>query len=348
LPAAGLNYLAPMDMRGPPAGPPSPEPAAGKQSKESSVSNEVVPYSLLDLTVRMANEFRDLPSVGQGMTITIPTSNRALGFVEDVEDPPVENQANKENDPVENYTEKEKTAIQMINESAVKAFSWTKAVTAAMEDSSARRRLEEQMGVSSIKKRLREYFGGEGNLTEAEVRERVLQTMKFVNRTLGEGMRYVFPADRIKFDTLCGPDVVARVASTERQEYFETEGPVCTDEKTQHPWYRKCAKDSEGKYVVYVCEALLDLGPTDRIATLIHQTVHFTGPRDITDKDLANLTQRDQLDNAANYRDFARKLAADEKRKNSAARSQSITHGVVICLCSIVLLRGMGSRSMIP
>merc|ERR1711972_1087117 len=77
------------------------------------------------------------------------------------------------------------------------------------------------------------------------------------------------------------------------------------------PFETHCAIDPQGNYFVYLCERWGTLNENERIATLVHEAAHHSGPGDITynPDTMRILVQSQQLDNAANFEYFARDVA---------------------------------------
>merc|ERR1719401_266235 len=74
------------------------------------------------------------------------------------------------------------------------------------------------------------WFGGSGDLSELEVRDRVSLTMNFIQREL-DGIHYVYPADGA-IDSGCrNSGTIAYVWKyvTNEDGYDETRGPVCSE-----------------------------------------------------------------------------------------------------------------------
>mmetsp|Transcript_8642 Transcript_8642/g.18842 ORF Transcript_8642/g.18842 Transcript_8642/m.18842 type:complete len:935 (-) Transcript_8642:369-3173(-) len=156
------------------------------------------------------------------------------------------------------------------------------------------------------------WFGGEGDIDETAVRLRILRTMNFVSREFGDGINYVYPGDNAT-GTACGNNIVAYVwkyeAPVGEEGYWETTGPVCDRGQA---FDERCGVDGDGRYFIYLCRRWLELSNSNtRVATLVHESVHHAGPTDISyDTDqMQGLSQDAQLNNAANYHNFAQDVA---------------------------------------
>jgi len=155
------------------------------------------------------------------------------------------------------------------------------------------------------------WFGGPGNLTTQEVRERILLTMNFIERELIDGIHFVYPAD-LAVDTSCGGQTIAYVWKwvSNEEGYYETAGPICQD--GADPTLNHCGVDMQGRYFVYLCNLWwTGINTNSRISTLVHEASHHAGPRDVTYSRsyMKELPQRDQLHNAANFQYFAQDVA---------------------------------------
>merc|ERR1712187_425431 len=140
------------------------------------------------------------------------------------------------------------------------------------------------------------WFGGTGDLSELDVRNRVSLTMNFIEREL-DGIHYVYPADR-SIDSSCKKSgTIAYVWKyvTNDDGYDETWGPVCSER--QDPFETHCALDPQGNYYVYLCERWGTLNENEQIATLVHEAAHHSGPGDITynTNEMKQLPQSQQL-----------------------------------------------------
>jgi len=155
------------------------------------------------------------------------------------------------------------------------------------------------------------WFGGSGSLSETQVRDRVSRTMNFIGRELTDGMRYVYPGDDAS-NTACGGGVIAYILRYAGEAgYSETTGPVCNS-GTDNPMTKECAIDESGRYYVYLCKIwFTDMTRDTRISTLVHEGAHHAGPADVTyDKAaMKSASQAQQLNNAANYQNFAQDVA---------------------------------------
>jgi hypothetical protein len=155
------------------------------------------------------------------------------------------------------------------------------------------------------------WFGGVGSKSAEEVRLRVLRTMNFIEEEMSQGMRYVYPADSAA-KTACKGGVVAYVWRTGRgrdRGYEENQGPICG--KDDDPFARPCGKDPEGRYFVYLCQRWSETPyESSQIAVLVHEAAHHAGPTDVTynRETMKRNSQADQLNNAANYQNFAQDL----------------------------------------
>lgn len=159
------------------------------------------------------------------------------------------------------------------------------------------------------------WFGGSGTYDQDDVRTRLLRTINFIDREMTDGVRYVYPADDAS-ETNCRESgnggVVAYVwkYSPGSQGYWETTGPVCNDQDNK--FTNHCGIDHNGRLYVYLCRIWYEnFGRNTRASTLIHEAAHHAGPRDVTYSESAmqTLEQVDQLNNAANYENFAKDVA---------------------------------------
>lgn len=152
------------------------------------------------------------------------------------------------------------------------------------------------------------WFGGAGSLSAEEVKQRVLKTMNFMEEEFSKGMRYVYPAD-VAAGTICQGNIVAYVWRNGWEKdrgYDETIYPVCR--RGDDVFSRSCGVDQNGKYFVYLCKRWYEgISPDSQVALLIHEAAHHSGPADVTynSAQMRRNTQADQLNNAANYQQFA-------------------------------------------
>lgn len=156
------------------------------------------------------------------------------------------------------------------------------------------------------------WFGGAGSKSAEEVRQRILRTMNFIEGELSQGLRYIYPADEAQ-GTICRGNIVAYVWRSGRaadRGYEETRGPVCRE--SDDPFARSCGKDPEGRYFVYLCRSWYERArQNSQIAILVHEAAHHAGPSDVTynRNQMQKNSQADQLNNAANYQNFAQDVA---------------------------------------
>jgi len=168
------------------------------------------------------------------------------------------------------------------------------------------------------------WFGGAGSLSDAQVRDRIQRAMNFVSSQLPT-MRYVYPADDA-IETPCStPGAVAYVwrYPPTGSAYQVTTGPTCSN--NVDPFRAKCALDRSGRYFVYLCRAWPGTTQVFQVATIIHEAIHHTGPDDITYdiNQMKALPQSQQLDNAANYENFAVDVT-DAGTQQAMANQQSV------------------------
>jgi len=155
------------------------------------------------------------------------------------------------------------------------------------------------------------WFGGDGSLSEIAVRERLLRTMNFIGRELLDGIHYVYPADDA-VGSSCSGRVIGYVwkSVTDEEGYSETSGPICS--ASESPFIKQCGVDPDGNYFVYLCRYWFNnIDANSRIATLVHEASHHAGPSDVSyDRNtMQHFKQSQQLDNAANYQNFAQEVA---------------------------------------
>jgi len=149
------------------------------------------------------------------------------------------------------------------------------------------------------------WFGGSGALSEWDVRQRVVRTLNFVKRQLDIGIHYVYPANNVPGNA-CQQYTLAFVYkeyySPRPTGYAESTMPQCDVD----PSSRLCAMDSQGKYVVYICEWYNHFADWKQVGTILHEVVHHANPNDVTYDEAAmvRLSQAQQLDNADNYAHF--------------------------------------------
>jgi len=156
------------------------------------------------------------------------------------------------------------------------------------------------------------WFGGAGTLSESQVRDRISLTMNFIERELTRGIRYVYPADSAYESPCSSGGIVAYVwkMSSDEEGYAETFGPEC--DSSDNALDKPCSIDEAGRYYVYLCNSWYNgVDSNYRIASLIHEAVHHAGPVDITynSDSMKDISQADQLNNAANYQSFAQDVA---------------------------------------
>lgn len=153
------------------------------------------------------------------------------------------------------------------------------------------------------------WFGGGGGLSAESVRSRVLRTMNFVQRELNQGIHWVYPADRAKSSACKGALAYVWKGSGTNGQYGENNYPKCNP--NDDPFSKNCAIDSYGKYYVYLCELMFKYPEDVQISSFIHEAVHHSGPKDVAyDKNqIRGLSQAQQLNNAANYQNFAQDVA---------------------------------------
>jgi len=151
------------------------------------------------------------------------------------------------------------------------------------------------------------WFGGEGDLSTAEVKARIVRTFNFIKRELQQGFHYVYPADTAA-STGCGGSVMAYVWGNTKpgNVYHETSGPAC--ESSNDGFGQRCGVDGNGKYYIYLCKHWAGFSKQEQIATIIHEAAHHSGPGDksYNKADQKGFPQNTQLDNAANYQNFGR------------------------------------------
>lgn len=73
------------------------------------------------------------------------------------------------------------------------------------------------------------WFGGAGSQSAADVRDRVMRTMNFLERELMDGLRFVYPANDAE-NSACGAKTVGYVwkrAPEDGAAYSETQAPQC-------------------------------------------------------------------------------------------------------------------------
>jgi len=248
-----------------------------KHGHRSPMRKEPCSYSVWELVQRLCASFRIYISSGRDLPVT---SNPRQPKPDDSSLALLQNASDAE-------------AEEAIAASDIKARAWASTV------------LSEMTAWHTPEFRER-WFGGDGNLTSDEVRDRVLQTMNFVSRELMEGMHYIYPADDAEY-TACGENVVAYVWKwvSSEEGYYETTGPICN---ATDAFSKRCGLADDGKYFVYLCKYWYEsIDPSTQVATLVHEASHHAGPSDISynAEVMQQLTQAEQLDNAANYHNFA-------------------------------------------
>lgn len=228
------------------------------------------PYSLWESVELVANFFRIYPSSGRRPMIDMPPS-LAQGAAA-------------------------ATTEEMIVSNNAEAKAWVSQVVVELAN----------QNTLSFRQ---EWFGGSGSLSTAQVRQRIILAMDFVERELDE-VRYVYPADDAS-DTACDGNTAAYVwkSNSDAAGYEETTGPSCG--ANADPFSKHCAVDTSGRFFVYLCKVWANDPESWRIATLVHEAAHHTGPTDWSyDIDtMKGLSQDKQLDNAANYQNFAQEVA---------------------------------------
>jgi len=135
--------------------------------------------------------------------------------------------------------------------------------------------------------------------------------MNFIEEEMAEGMRFIYPANDAHAN-ICRGNMGAYVwtesgekdkgyKETPAEGYFLCKGSV-------DPFKGYCAVDQDGRYFVYLCKAWYERASrSSQISLLIHEAAHHAGPTDVTyDKSqMKKNSQANQLNNAANYQNFA-------------------------------------------
>eukprot|EP00418_Pyrodinium_bahamense_P017490 CAMPEP_0179127058 /NCGR_PEP_ID=MMETSP0796-20121207/60173_1 /TAXON_ID=73915 /ORGANISM="Pyrodinium bahamense, Strain pbaha01" /LENGTH=468 /DNA_ID=CAMNT_0020825835 /DNA_START=41 /DNA_END=1448 /DNA_ORIENTATION=+ len=147
-------------------------------------------------------------------------------------------------------------------------------------------------------------------VVDAQVRDRIQRSMNFVSSQLPT-MRFVYPANSARDNVCSTAGAIAYVWRNPARgsNYRVTTGPVCSN--NVDPFRSKCALDRSGRYFVYLCTAWPGTTQVFQVATIIHEAIHHTGPDDITydTTQMRYQSQTQQLDNAANYENFAMDVA---------------------------------------
>jgi hypothetical protein len=248
---------------------------------EELVSAEAIPsfcpYTSWEAALRLASAFRIFASDGQDFALNLPSGAQLLQSGERVQ-------------------QQRGVNLAALN---VRAKAWVSTVLGEMN----------QWKTGSFRAK---WFGGSGGLSDSAVRQRIQLTMNFIERELG-AVRYVYPADGAT-NSICGGQVLGYVwkSGSSSSGYSETRGPACSS--GDDPYRKPCGRDQAGKYIVYLCNywaSSSGLGDNVRVATLVHEAAHHTGPRDVTyDKQqMQRMSQSQQLDNAASYQNFAEDVA---------------------------------------
>jgi len=155
------------------------------------------------------------------------------------------------------------------------------------------------------------WFGGAGSLNTEQVRQRILQTVNFINREFAQGFYITTNADNAKQSACPGGAVayVWRASARATTGYQETTGPRCN--AGDNPRTTNCGIDQYGKYYMYLCGSYMQQSEDYQVNVLIHEAAHHAGPNDVTydQNAMQRNYQQDQLMNAANYQFFAQSVA---------------------------------------
>jgi len=259
-------------------------------------------YSVWGAVERIAALFRFFPSSGRELAVSSPPQVAAFRAVQAPSDPApsaspslMRNEAAADDVRTERASAQEEIAI-----SDVRAKAWVSMVLT-------------EMAAWKTEAFRTKWFGGAGELPEASLRAQVKRTMNFIERELLDGVRYVYPADEA-VGSSCSGSAVGYVWKwvNDEEGHAESTGPVCSAD--QDPFLKQCGVGSDGKYFVYLCRRwLTTIDGNARISALIHEAAHHAGPSDISyDKArMQSLGQAMQLDNIANYQNFAQEVAQD-------------------------------------
>lgn len=149
-------------------------------------------------------------------------------------------------------------------------------------------------------------------MSTAQVKQRILQTMNFVDREFVQGFHFVYPADSAR-SSACASGAVAyvwRASYTATTGYQETTGPKCSS--GANAFTTNCGLDQSGKYYVYLCSVWMQQSEEYQTGVLVHEAAHHAGPNDVTGSLVAmqGNSQYDQLTNAANYENFAKTVVS--------------------------------------
>jgi len=218
------------------------------------------------------------------------------------------------------------TAAEEIAVSDLRAKAWVSAVIAQLDSNTT--------GDFQAK-----WFGGSGSLSDDQVRERISLTMNFIERELTDGLRYVYPAD-VALQSQCtssGVDAYIWKFASDAEGYAETQGPLC--DSTDDGLTKQCGVDEAGRYYVYLCTSWYNsLNQNERSSALITQAVKHAGPGDKTQdiSTMQQMSQADQLNNAANYQNFALDVAqaAWGCPDNATVTGLPFTCGASPCTCA--------------
>eukprot|EP00429_Kryptoperidinium_foliaceum_P071414 CAMPEP_0176071850 /NCGR_PEP_ID=MMETSP0120_2-20121206/35889_1 /TAXON_ID=160619 /ORGANISM="Kryptoperidinium foliaceum, Strain CCMP 1326" /LENGTH=557 /DNA_ID=CAMNT_0017405511 /DNA_START=49 /DNA_END=1718 /DNA_ORIENTATION=- len=246
-------------------------PPAGLPGRSGRVGHSSL-YDLDEVMQRIANMFRIFPVAGRGVSVS------SMG-----------------DSPSAEADDETAATASMVASMDVLAQAWVSTVLNEMEG----------WKTEPLRK---EWFGGAGDMSASEVRDRLLRTMNFVQRELMDGIHYVYPAEKASDSPCSNGKAVAYVWkwTTDDQGYVETRGPVCGH--GVDPFTTPCAVDPDGRYFVYLCRLWREgIDDNLKVATFVHEAAHHAGPKDVTyDRRLMKeKDQADQLNNAANFQNFA-------------------------------------------
>jgi len=233
------------------------------------------PFTIWEAAELIANFFRVFPSRGKGPIIDMPEASIAAALAQG---------------------ESAATTSQKISSDNAEAKAWVSQVVLELAN---------QRTAAYRSK----WFGGSGSKSQSQVRSRIIKAFDFIKRELDE-VRYVYPADSA-YRSACSGGASAYVwkSSTSKSGYTETTGPLCSSGTSG--MNSNCGVDKQGRFYVYLCQVWMNSAKSSRIATLIHEAAHHTGPTDhsYNTGTMQQMSQSKQIDNAANYEHFGKEVA---------------------------------------
>merc|ERR1719296_186045 len=115
------------------------------------------------------------------------------------------------------------------------------------------------------------WFGGAGGQSTEQVRQRLLDTMNFMDREFNQGFHFVYPADSAQESACSRTGIVAYVwrFSSGASGYQESQGPKCRSGTSA--FTSRCGIDENGKYFVYLCTLWMRQGEEGQTGILVHE-----------------------------------------------------------------------------